>query len=566
MKTWNFIKLLSIKLKLTFISASVVVIILSIGALSNFFIRRVIVIEDLAFQAHEIESGVLLLRNQAKDFLLSIQNDNQFYTTRKSNKIDEIYTAVNKMNQFAENSNELNMNVFGKKLYAADTILYRLSQYSESFKFMSDDLYLIGNQFHGTKGKITEIQASIKTIVETTYSADIQLSYLKLDILIENIKKQSNGTTIAQFKSEFTNFKTQIENNPNEVSTELLTLLNELNTHIDEYLKQMTTYVGNISKNIQIIKDLEIISKNMVMEIQVLSEKEILSTLRKVMILVLTISIGIIITSIYVSSTMTIPIDRIRKYVNELTQGKLPSPLLLENKDEVTEIANKLNEYIRNLKEKSEFAIKIGNGVFTANLIPISAYDKLGLSLLEMRDSLKKAREEEIKLKEQEAIRNWMSDGIAKFSQLLSTKTESLQVLSDEILFNLIHFINANQGGIFIIKEDPETRESYLDLVSMYAFDRKKAMTKRIEIGEGLVGLCVKELKSNYLEEIPEEYAEIGSAFGYSPPRTLLLVPMMLENRAFGVIELASIKQIQKHHVQLVEIIAENFAGVLWRM
>jgi transcriptional regulator with GAF, ATPase, and Fis domain len=56
---------------------------------------------------------------------------------------------------------------------------------------------------------------------------------------------------------------------------------------------------------------------------------------------------------------------------------------------------------------------------------------------------------------------------------------------------------------------------------------------------------------------------EIKSGLGNSSPRYLILVPLIYQKKLFGVLEIASFKKIEKHHIEFVEKVGENIAASL---
>jgi methyl-accepting chemotaxis protein len=99
--------------------------------------------------------------------------------------------------------------------------------------------------------------------------------------------------------------------------------------------------------------------------------------------------------------------------------------------------------------------------------------------------------------------------------------------------------------------------------MASFAFDRKKYIQQRFAIGEGLVGTCAIEQDRIFLTEIPENYLNITSGLGESKPRSLLLVPLKLENETLGVIEIASIQVLEEFEIVFVEKLAESIASAV---
>jgi putative methionine-R-sulfoxide reductase with GAF domain len=161
--------------------------------------------------------------------------------------------------------------------------------------------------------------------------------------------------------------------------------------------------------------------------------------------------------------------------------------------------------------------------------------------------------------KKEDEKRQWASNGIAKFSDILRTHHSDSQAMFDSIISNLVKYVGANQGGLFLI--EGEKGDEHLKLMSMYAYDRKKYMTKQVGLGEGVLGQAVLEKSVVYLKQIPDNYVVITSGLGGAVPRSLVIVPLILNEEVYGVIELASFKEFEQHIRDFVLRIAESIAS-----
>ncbi|MEM6843005.1 MAG: GAF domain-containing protein [Bacteroidota bacterium] len=160
---------------------------------------------------------------------------------------------------------------------------------------------------------------------------------------------------------------------------------------------------------------------------------------------------------------------------------------------------------------------------------------------------------------EQEQERNWVSQGLARFVTILR-HNENISELGESIVSELVKYLGANQGGLFKLMKQEEADE-HLELMACYAYERKKYLKKRIEIGEGLVGQTFLEKESTLLTEIPDSYVTITSGLGKSTPRNLLLVPLKINEEAQGVLELAAFKPFTPYQIEFVEKLGENIAA-----
>ncbi|HPF92363.1 MAG TPA: GAF domain-containing protein, partial [Tenuifilaceae bacterium] len=277
--------------------------------------------------------------------------------------------------------------------------------------------------------------------------------------------------------------------------------------------------------------------------------------------------IGLIILSlviVYSSKSITNPILRITNILKRMAKGNISSDMKLkiETQDEIGEMSNALNTTIDGLNQKVEFASNIEMGNLESDLQALSSEDILGNALIDMRNSLRHASEEEEKRKEEDNRRRWANEGLAKFGEILRQNNDNMDVLAKSIIKELIQTLDANQGGLFLLNEDDES-DPHFELTAAYAYNRYKFKSKRILMGEGLIGACAMEKKTVHLTEIPDGYIEITSGLGQSNPTTLVLVPLVMEDKVLGVIEIASFNIFEPHQIEFIEKLAQSIASTI---
>lgn len=277
--------------------------------------------------------------------------------------------------------------------------------------------------------------------------------------------------------------------------------------------------------------------------------------------------VGLLILSIVVyllAKSISKPLKKNTIVLQHISTGNLSDSLRIDmkSKDEIGDIASAINTLIEGLNATAAFAREIGNGNLNADYNLLSENDVLGKALLDMRASLKKAEQEEDIRKAEDEKRSWSTLGQAKFADILRMNNDNMEVLSFNIIKNLVNYLNANQGGIFVLNDD-NNGDSYLELIACYAYDRKKFINKRIMIGEGLVGACFQEKKTIFLTQVPQNYIHITSGLGMEDPRSLLIVPLIVNEEIYGVLEIASFKLFEAHQIDFIEKVAESIASTI---
>ena len=214
-----------------------------------------------------------------------------------------------------------------------------------------------------------------------------------------------------------------------------------------------------------------------------------------------------------------------------------------------------------NLASTATFAQAIGRGDFQMEYKTLSSGDVLGNALLEMSDNLQKSKKEAEANREEERKRNWATSGLAKFAEILRSNNDNLETLSYNIISNLVKYLDANQGGVFVLNEAENEEEMILELKACYAYDRKKFLTKQIRPGEGLIGTCYLEGELIYMTDVPKEYVTITSGLGDAAPTAILICPLKVNDRIFGVIELASFCEFEPYQLEFVQKVGESIAS-----
>ncbi len=277
--------------------------------------------------------------------------------------------------------------------------------------------------------------------------------------------------------------------------------------------------------------------------------------------------LGLLILTILIyriSRSISRPLVLTTETIKQLSLGDLAAieKLKINRQDEIGQMAESLNRLIEGLERTAKFARQIGEGNLDVEYQLLSKNDVLGNALLEMQKSLQKAKEEEMKRKIEDEKQRWITEGLAKFSEILRNNNNDLKKLSFELMSNLVNYVNANQGALFVYYDD-KGEEPHLEMTTAIAYNRQKYMKKKITIGEDLVGRCAYERKTIYLLEIPENYIEITSGMGTANPRCLILVPVLLNDQIFGVMELASFHKFEPYQIDFLEKIGESVASTI---
>jgi signal transduction histidine kinase len=149
-----------------------------------------------------------------------------------------------------------------------------------------------------------------------------------------------------------------------------------------------------------------------------------------------------LIVTYILSNAIVKPILRLKEIVLTLSKGMMPKKVSIKTStDEIGEMATAIQQLTEGLERTAIFANEIGGGNFNASFTKLSDKDKLGKSLIEMRDELRGFHERELKSararasallegqeRERKRIINELHDGVGQMLTIIRMQVDLLDI------------------------------------------------------------------------------------------------------------------------------------------
>ena len=162
----------------------------------------------------------------------------------------------------------------------------------------------------------------------------------------------------------------------------------------------------------------------------------------------------------------------------------------------------------------------------------------------------------ELRQREQQGVEAQLR--MARFSESLRAAALHPVDFDERMLAVLVTEAGACAAVLHELIEDGSLRPA-----ATYAMDLQQIGSRRIAMGEGLVGACAQHRKAMVLHEVPPGYFELVSGLGRGAPPHLYLMPLGFSTQLAGVLEFATIEALQESELSLLERMLEAVAGTL---
>ncbi len=154
-----------------------------------------------------------------------------------------------------------------------------------------------------------------------------------------------------------------------------------------------------------------------------------------------------------------------------------------------------------------------------------------------------------------EKARDWQKTGQNDLGDLMRGEHEPGE-MANKVLGYLVQRVGASVGAFYLYHEQTEE----LELTASYALTRRKHLSERLKLGEGLLGQAAREHKTICLTQVPSDYLTIGSALGEGVPRNVTAVPLVHGDNLIGALELGTFKAFSDAELEFLERAKEGIA------
>ncbi len=209
------------------------------------------------------------------------------------------------------------------------------------------------------------------------------------------------------------------------------------------------------------------------------------------------------------AGTLTTQLRAIAEVSTAVTQGDLSQQITVEAQGEVAELKDNLNQMIDNLRETT------------------------------------RANQEQ----------DWLKTNLARFTGHMQGGRDLLDV-TQLIVGELTPLVGASAGSFFL-GENGHAGVNTLRRIASYGYRPRPGVPDTFDFGVGLVGQAARGRERILITDVPPTYLTIASGLGEAAPLSLVILPVVFEERVLGVMELASFHPFSVVHLQFLEQLME---------
>ncbi len=494
------------------------------------------------------------------------EHSDDFYVYKRDAYGEKVYGKLFELSEILNRLKEKYKNVDYETVILIDENTDLLNDFEELFKILSENILKTGNENHGYIAHIAAAEEKTSEILKMypeLYSKFNNVKDIKNKLLSNGSLQDEKDFNEAEKK-----FLRLIKN-----SREIFSDLSEMQIVLDNSIEWLNTvsavykirketgtglYSSGIKQDLYEIK--ESFKKNND-EIRKLISVNYEKEYKKYGIL---FAVSVFLFVILFTAIILYEHKILKNKTGEILDEFKKRNMLFDAGEDLSDfdlIKTQISKYVSDADKKSKFLETVISGKFKDADIDFNTNDESGKKLLELKEYLVKESEKRAEEEAERLKNDKFKDGILKFGKIIRQHFGDTDLLTFNLLTELVRFTGASIGGIYITEE--KNGEKILRLQTYYAYNEKKIAEKEIKYGESLPGTCAADKSSIYIDKISNDYIKIVSGFGNAKPKSLLLIPVYAGDEVYGVIELASISSFSREIIKFVETISEDLAYTL---
>ncbi|MGP3985886.1 HAMP domain-containing protein [Streptomyces sp. 3N207] len=155
-------------------------------------------------------------------------------------------------------------------------------------------------------------------------------------------------------------------------------------------------------------------------------------------------------------------------------------------------------------------------------------------------------------LRETTRTKDWLESNLTRIAGLMQGQRDLVEV-ADLILRELTPLVNAQAGAFFLVNSGGEPGEE-LEFIAGYGTSGREDSGQHADSPlRGLISQAVAEKKRILIEDAPPDYVRVESGLGSAPAAHILILPILFEDRALGVIEVASFSKFNDVYLTFID-------------
>ena len=206
--------------------------------------------------------------------------------------------------------------------------------------------------------------------------------------------------------------------------------------------------------------------------------------------------------SLVFSRTMTIPIVALTQATSKMAAGDLTARADVRTADEIGDLATSFNDMAAGLGEARRGAEEM----------------------------------------------DWLKTGLAQLEESMRGDPD-LATLASNVISEMAAYLDVQVGALYLAGDGDGTE---LSLLGSYAYTKRKNLSNRFTMGEGLVGQAALEKRQILVSNVPEDYVKVISGLGEHTPRFICVTPFLYEDRIKGVLEIGTLNEMTDQKMEYV--------------